>query len=364
MSPAAAQTVWSRMEADVAPSFFTSWTWAGSWLEALPPSIRPLLLTASLGLRVIGAAFVVARKQHRLVRSVRQLYFNATGSAEVDRITIEHNGFMAQPETDALLWPAFLRWFATQQEFDELIVPGLRQTAIQQQLVPGSLLCHEIISPAYARSLPFAGGREALLTGFRSNARQQLRRNLRAAERLGPLLCERADSAETAAAWFEALKRFHVQWWTRRGTPNAFAPPFFETFHRLVIARGVSEGSVDVLRISAGGAPLGYLYNFRGGDSAIAYQSGFDDTWSDLRPGYISHLLAMEFTARRGISCYDFLAGDNQLKRTFANETYGISSLRFTRRSFGANFERVARFTFSKVRNLSKIKEPAQRAGS
>jgi CelD/BcsL family acetyltransferase involved in cellulose biosynthesis len=80
-----------------------------------------------------------------------------------------------------------------------------------------------------------------------------------------------------------------------------------------------------MLRISAGGRPIGYLYNFRHGASRYAYQSGFDDEDPAFRPGYVCHALAIEAAAAQGARGYDFLAGSNRLKETFGRENYVLS---------------------------------------
>ena len=89
------------------------------------------------------------------------------------------------------------------------------------------------------------------------------------------------------------------------------------------------------------------------GSSAISIISGataafspikadFDDARSDLRPGYVSHVLAMVVSALGGAGRQDFLAGDNQLKRSSANEPYAMGSHRFGRPTAGLRFEAAA----------------------
>jgi len=56
----------------------------------------------------------------------------------------------------------------------------------------------------------------------------------------------------------------------------------------------------------------------------------------------------MQLSAREGISCYDFLAGDNQLKRSLSNQCYAMSSVSFAKAGAGALFERALRA----VRNI------------
>ena len=103
-----------------------------------------------------------------------------------------------------------------------------------------------------------------------------------------------ASTPDQALGYFDALKALHISSWTRRRKPHAFRHAFFETFHRALIARGVADGTVRLIRVNAGGSPIGYLYNFRYGGTEYAYQSGFDDSDPDLRPGYVCHALAIK----------------------------------------------------------------------
>ena len=75
-----------------------------------------------------------------------------------------------------------------------------------------------------------------------------------------------------------------------------------------------------MLRVDTNGHPIGYLYNFRDGLRTYAYQSGFADKDRRLRPGAVSHALAIEHNFRLGAGVYDFLTGSNRLKSSFATD--------------------------------------------
>jgi len=148
---------------------------------------------------------------------------------------------------------------------------------------------------------------------------------MRAYSSAGSPVLDTASTTDQALSYFEALKALHIRSWDRRGKPHAFRHSFFEIFHRALIAHGVADGSVRLIRVSAGTNPIGYLYNFRYGGKEYAYQSGFDDSDPDLRPGYVCHALAIQAAAAAGTDTYDFLAGANRLKQSFANENYFMS---------------------------------------
>jgi len=133
-----------------------------------------------------------------------------------------------------------------------------------------------------------------------------------------------ADTAE-ALRFFDAMKALHIASWARRRQRHAFGAPYFERFHRALISRVFAAGSIQLLRVAVAGRDVGYLYNFRQDGRIYAYQSGLDDADRKRRPGVLSHAMAIRFNALNGDKIYDFLAGENQLKASFADSTYPIA---------------------------------------
>lgn len=338
------EPLWKRLDHIGDHSFFLTWTWIGTWLCALPPELVPHLLTTTRGENIVGAAILVPRKtkRHGLI-GTHQFHFNSTGERSLDCLTIEQNGFAgSQPS-----WRSLARWFATQSlGVDEFAIPG-----IEGVTPPDSddlLFTAEEVS-AFRRHLPPLAERNGLEATLSRNARQKLRRSMRDFSAQGDICIEEAASVETALDYFQALKDLHVQSWTRRRKAHAFRHPFFEHFHRALIVRGFPDRSVQLLRVKAGDQPIGYLYNFRHRGRIYAYQSGFEDANPSLRPGYVCHALAMALNAQQGAQEYDFLAGDNRLKRTFGPDRYIMSWCRLHRRTFKLRAEMAARSMIKRI---------------
>ncbi|MBV9686013.1 MAG: GNAT family N-acetyltransferase [Alphaproteobacteria bacterium] len=315
---------WRRLEAVGNASFFTSWHWIGTLLAALPPTSRPKLLRgcangSTVALALLGAGDT--RRRQGLVRS-RGLFVNETGDPRFDSLTIEHNGILAAADWELSIWSELISWFAgLHGEADELHIGGsLRR--LPEAAIHGYGLGHQETSvPSYSvdlSQLQHSGGE--LYPVLSSNARQQLRRAVRHFERFGALrLSEAANTAE-AFSFFDAMKRLHCASWERRGKPHSFTGEFFEPFHRLLIERSFDAGGTQLLQVSAGDRVIGYLYNFRLGNRVYAYQSGFDDADSRERPGVVTHFLAIRHAFRSGAQVYDFMAGHNRLKASFATQ--------------------------------------------
>ena len=310
---------WRHLEERTKSGFFTSWDWVGTLFATLPAECGLSLLRLTKHAETVGLAYLAKESalRHLLVWSTR-LHFNSPGEC----LTIEDNLLLAQPELEGACWDAILRWFAHEQnQADELVVPGLREPLDLTILARHGFYCDKIALRSYHVDLKRLQGIDGRFVDLLSkNARYQLRKSIR--DYGGPVALElqEAKSAEEALDWFDKMKALHIDSWTRRRKTHAFSRSFFEAFHRNLIQRTFSSGRIQMLRIDASGCPIGYLYNFRDGMRTYAYQSGFADKDPGLRPGAVSHSLAIEYNFRLGLAVYDFLAGTNRLKSSFATD--------------------------------------------
>jgi CelD/BcsL family acetyltransferase involved in cellulose biosynthesis len=343
---------WRQLEGVGSPSFFTSWHWIGTLLAAVPTTSWPGLLRGVAGGKTIALALLGARqnrRRHGLVRS-RALYLNQTGDPHFDSPMIEHNGILAAAGYEAAVWQALIAWFAELRgEADELHLSGSLWRWPDEALEAHGLARNETAVPSYAVELcrlAASGGELAPLLS--ANARQQLRRAVRDYEQIGPLRLAEAGNLREALKFFDAMKALHCASWERRGKPHAFSGGFFEPFHRLLIERSFSEGAAQLLRASAGERVIGYLYNFRLGSRIYAYQSGFADADRRKRPGAVTHALAIRQAFRSGARVYDFMAGHNRLKASFATrcepmlwQTVQQPRLAFRLENYGSGLKRA-----------------------
>jgi CelD/BcsL family acetyltransferase involved in cellulose biosynthesis len=160
-----------------------------------------------------------------------------------------------------------------------------------------------------------AARRDGYLEGLSRNARQQIRRSLRAAERAGGVVLQAASSPRQALDWFAELERLHTASWRERGMGGAFAEPFFRNFNQRLIMNAFEDGRIELVRAQIGGETAGYLYNLIHRQRVLYYQSGFDyKRFPTIRCGLVTHCLNIERHIRSGSVVYDFMAGDQRYK--------------------------------------------------
>lgn len=317
---------WRFLEQRSACSFFQSWLWIGTWLANLPPSARCFLLEVTgndrlVGLGVIGACTLF---RHGFVRT-RALLLHETGSHAIDRLTIEHNSILAETGRESEVVLAALRCIdAADLSWDEFVVSGVGATSLGawQAAIPVAKWYMDLrqqsdcpyvdLDVVRARS----GDYLSLLS---ANARQQLRRSIKAYEGFGSLRLSVAATGADAREYLHRLQVLHNAHWTGLGKEGAFANEFSRCFHDQLALRGGDCGAVQLLRVSAGSEVVGYLYNFVHHGHVYCYQSGFKYLQdAKFRPGLVCHYLAVLHNTQAGNRIYDFLAGPQRYKQRLA----------------------------------------------
>lgn len=312
---------WRRLETETSPSFFLSWNWIGSLLEMAPRGAKFRLLRGvssgrTVALAVLGDANVC---RHRIIHA-RRWVLNASGDPALDCIHLEHNALLAEPRIG---WDGLLEAFVATKEVDEMALPGVAAPPSAFLVEQRGLLRREVRESSFAIELGSLSDSEGDVAAILSrNARSQLRRAMR---KLEPVRLEAATSEGEALVYFRTLKELHILWWERRGVPHAFVHQFFERFHERLIERAFAEGAIQLLRVRSGDRTIGVLYNFDRGTRVYAYQSGFVQPQAGERPGVVAHALAIKRAWQEGAEVYDFMAGENRLKSSFANRTETLS---------------------------------------
>jgi CelD/BcsL family acetyltransferase involved in cellulose biosynthesis len=309
------ESIWRALEVPARPAYFLSWGWVENWLACLPREARPELAVLTCSGAPVAACFLGRRltRAHHLLPS-RAMFVNATGIARFDELTVEHNGILRAPggpslralfarlagECDEPVLPAI--------DASELAGPGEGETVRIDREVPAPFVDLERVRASH-------DGYVALLGPA---TRAQLRRARRHA---GELVLEVARDAGHALAIYDELVALHGAAWRARGLPGAFADPWFDSFHRRLIASRHASGELELSRVTVAGRTLGGLYNLVSNGRVLSYQSGFD--YGDdphAKPGYLCHALAIEAAARAGHAKYDFLGGEARYKHDLATD--------------------------------------------
>lgn len=316
-----------------------------NWLACLPRDERPRLAVLHRDGSPVGACFVGKRRLRRHgVVSSRSLFVNATGRAPYDDLCLEHNGLVARDPAASLallveLYP---------EPWDELHVPACAPAAfaaLASQPLPPQVrvrIDRDVANYHVDLDKVRATGYVPLLG---SSTRAQMRKAQRAA---GEVSVEVARDEREALAIYTELVALHQRSWRERGQPGAFADPWFDAFHRRLIARRIDHGEIQLIRVRNRELTIGCLYNFIAAGRVLFYQSGFAAPADrHLRPGYLCHALAIEHCAREGLAIYDLLGGDARYKQSLATDETRLIWGRVQRRRVQFQLEDRARALFA-----------------
>jgi len=319
---------WNALAPLCEHSFFNSWSWIGCWLSCLPLSIRPLVLRVEQDGQVLALGLLTPRKirRHGVVRS-RVLCLHEAGDPAIDALRIEHNGLLLQRGSEEWLARAIVCYLDRAPAWDELFLSGVAAENCLLQSAATTAASAKLVFASREPSLfvdlaKLRDDKADYLSQLSGNTRSQIRRAMREYEARGPLAITAARSVEEAEEYLGELATLHQQLWQSRGESGAFAGEFFDRFHRTLVRECFDSGNIQLLHVAAGEKKIGYLYNFIADGYISFYQSGFAyDENPKLKPGLVSHTLAIELNRQLGHRVYDFLASDAQYKRSLATDS-------------------------------------------
>lgn len=348
--------LWRDLEARADITFFLSWDWMGAWIAEL--ETPPLVLVGEAGGALVLLALLVPRLRREAAGAirVRGLHLHATGREEIDVIAHEYNGFLVdrawagRADAGATAWLLGRR--VGPHRFDELHIKDIVADQAPVLTPPDALVRELSRKPSWRVDLDAVrDGGAAYLDTLSANTRQQIRRAMRIYEERGALVAERAPDAATALEWLDALAMLHQRHWEERGKPGGFAFPFFVRFQRRLVAACVPRGTAEVVRVTAGNQPIGYVYNLVLRGHVLAFVTGFvADDDGRLKPGLVSHALCIERHLAEGARLYDFMAGAYRYKASLGQPGPELVYLQLQRPTPMTRAEQAARMVWERVR--------------
>ena len=136
---------------------------------------------------------------------------------------------------------------------------------------------------------------------------------------VGKVAVETFSQESNVAEGMDYFFSLHRQRWEMKGEGGALKNEHIQSFHHEVAA-----GLFNYLRLSfliVDGLRISVMYGYRYKDTEYNYLPGFDSNWSKYRPGTILLLKLIENAISAGVSCFDFMRGDEEYKYHFTETT-------------------------------------------
>jgi CelD/BcsL family acetyltransferase involved in cellulose biosynthesis len=330
LDAAGLEAEWRALEERAGGSFFQGWTWVGCL--ARERFSRPVLLRATAEGRTVGLALFNERRRF----GSSTLWLGETGDPTLDRVFVEHNGVLTERAWAEEL-PAWLRAAMRMPVLRagtgrpggrllarrKLVLSGIGADGLSAAQAAGTVRVRATRPSPLVDLARLGPGGEGFLDRLSRNTRQQLRRS----DRLyGSIEVRCATSPDEADAFLGSLFGLQERRFASQGRDSSLAQPAVARFLRELVARGAPRGEVDMLRIAAGGAAIGYLLNLRRDGWVGQYQGGFDyeGAGQHRKPGLTCHHAAIQHYRAQGATEYDFLAGADRYKLSLADHATGL----------------------------------------
>ena len=317
-------TRWRALAAESNASYFQDWGWVGCMaLERYPD---PVLIEVERNGALVGLALF-----NRSANGDNgPWHLQESTDPALESVFVEHNGPLISVRDPVLRQAVLADLFThamnnpingTTARPRRIVLSGVGPEFADALSMTGGLVDEKSVRMAPFANFDVPGDDRPFIERLSRNTRHQLRRSNRLYEADGPLLVDRADTVEKGLQFLTNMIGFHNDTWKARGKPGAFATPLARKFYETLLADGIPTGEVDLLRITAGNAIVGFLMNFTVNDTVSAYQSGFNYAAAQThqKPGLTSHYIAIENYRARGFKAYDFLAGADRYKLSLAN---------------------------------------------
>jgi hypothetical protein len=321
-------TWWAQLHASMPnATVFTSATWIQHWLTHYAQGFSGQWVRWHTDGQTVGGVLVLQRIHWRKGVPLRCLYLNTSEDVDSRSPQTEFDQVLHLPQYAQQVCAALVEYLH-QQRWDCLLLTGFERTDLFNQLLDqlryAAIETDEKPAPFVNLTTLPAGPYEVSLKG---KAGAQIRQSMQRYEQVhGPLRLEEAHTDAQRQQYLAALARLHNAVWRERGETGAFECATFMAFHSALVNQLAAKGGVKLLRACAGEHVLGYVYGFNDRGCHYVYQSGFcyeDDT--KLRPGLVTHALAITHCRDQGLHEYNLMAGDSQYKRALAQERRNIA---------------------------------------
>ena len=307
--------IWGDLETKLAnDSIVCSWDWTETWLKYYGDLVPHYFAVGDCAGIPCGVALISQGVDRRCGPfRVQSRHLGTAGEPDADSVCVEYNRLLVAPANREAFVSALVAAIRREANWDEFILDGFAPEDAELLLrAEPSLVAERRVCRAVDLQTAGEMGGE-ILTALKTNTQKKIRRSLRG---FGAIQTEWADTAEHALDILNELIDLHQRRWEQTGEPGSFSSARFAAFHRELVPRLFVKGAVLLFRARSTLGTIGCLYSFIEHGRVLFYQSGLatvDD--NKLKPGLVTHALCMQDSMERGLTEYNFLAGDSRYKQ-------------------------------------------------
>jgi hypothetical protein len=157
---------------------------------------------------------------------------------------------------------------------------------------------------------------DMLMEMYSSNMRKIIRRTMKRCDE-NVRLIDHTEFGDIDDVLAEA-RRLHTLSRGQKGDVGSFEREGYLEFHRELARTMGRNESLYAKFLMADRKPIAFRYGFIVGDVYYDYQTGYDPTFSEWRPGFVVLTMVVQDLITRNVKRFDFLRGDESYKRHWA----------------------------------------------
>ena len=307
---------WLNIQNNEEQPFFLTWSWISAWITTYNPEF--FVVTASLGDHPVAIGlFTKSIQKRKGFISSRQIRLHQMGEPLKDQIWMEYNDFICLSEHRKQAVDDCLSELNSDDQWDEIVLSMMSAHRAEAVLAKNKNATVDRYRPCYAVNLlDLRANKIDYMKSLTANTRYQIKRSLRIYnEHFGSVLLEVATTQQVAVDYFHLAAPFHISRWVDSGYLN----PQFIKFHENLIIQSFDQGSIELLKISAGGQIIAIMYYQIENKTVYFYLHGLNyDGNKKLKPGLVAHALATQYFIDKGMENYDYMGGYSQYKEQLA----------------------------------------------
>lgn len=349
--------IWINLLAKCPHNFYLSWGWKEVWLKNLPKDCNLSLLVGFKNKIPIFAFFIGSRKEYRYgVLNTHQISLNSTTIKFLDKLSIEYNAILMDPEITLSLGTLIQLMPITNWDefhFRSIALNYFPNFEFKINLHDKYIIQKKDLFSYYVDLKIVRDADMNYMSLLSSRRRKRLREYLKAYKKEGKILTIAANTKDEALSMYEELKKFHQKTWVKRGDPGAFSNEYFDEFHRNLIASRFNKNEIQLLHIKCGQDTIGYLYNFIFNGQVLGYQCGFNyPSRKVFSPGMICIYFAVLYNAEIGLDYYNFGEGEAYYKKTLSTDCAEMQNILVQKKNIKFAIENKLKKIFHSIRKL------------
>jgi CelD/BcsL family acetyltransferase involved in cellulose biosynthesis len=303
---------------------FLTWEWLSTWWRHYGKDRELKILLAEDGEKIVAIAPLMCSIYKLFGLRLRKMEFLGGKHTDLRNFVLTDKG--AESLKLFLKYLGKLDWDCL--EFSE-IPETAESIAILRGMLGKTYMQNEKVSSA-CFYIPFCASWDVFLKELGGNMRRNLRRRMKRLEEKHNITFRMQDDINSLQQDVETFVHLHQKRWSYKGFEGSFGEdPRFRDFILDISKCFAEKGWLKFPFLIADDEPISVALCFEYNNTMYYYHPGFDPAYSKFGVGNLLLARLIEYSIRKGLAKFDFLAGTEPYKRSWAKLCRSNLELRY-----------------------------------